>query len=86
MRAAPMLDWLLDDGRIVWLAVAVLGLEYALLRHRMADGAYVWTTLSGLGLMLALHAALTDRGLMVVAWLTAGFVAHCMEIRRRLQR
>ena len=22
---------------------------------------------------------------MVVVWLTAGFIAHCMEIRRRLQ-
>jgi hypothetical protein len=81
-----VVTWLLEHGRIVWIAVAVLGLEYVLLRNRVDDSSYVWTTLSGLGLMIALYAGLTGRGLLVVVALTAGFIAHCLEIRQRLRR
>lgn len=81
-----MIGWLLADGKVVWFAIAVLVVEYALLRDRIDDKTYLWTSLSGLALMVALYAAITERGLMVMIALTAGFVAHCLDIRGRLRR
>ncbi len=79
-----MIEWLLSEGRIVWLAIALLVAEYAFLRGRIADRTYLWTTLSGLALMLALYGALTGWDLLVMIALTAGFAAHCMDVRGRL--
>ncbi|MGY6710527.1 MAG: hypothetical protein ACXIVF_19565 [Rhizobiaceae bacterium] len=74
-----MLDWLLQDGRVVLLAMAILIIEMALVRifPRRHRAGFFANALAGLALLGALYAALNASGApIVLACLAAGLVAH----------
>ncbi|WP_420408769.1 hypothetical protein [Hoeflea sp.] len=85
-------DWVIafvGDGRIVLLALAVIGVEALLiavfLRRRARIGSLVLTMASGAGLLGALYAALTGASAgMIALWLVAALVAHAADMANRL--
>ncbi|GBF56849.1 hypothetical protein PbB2_00506 [Candidatus Phycosocius bacilliformis] len=82
---------LFQSGRAVDLALAVIGLEFAILAARGGrEGLMtrIITLVLALGpgacLMLALRAALTDSGLIwVILFLTLSLPLHLMDLQRR---
>lgn len=81
------------EGRIAFVALAVIGIEVALLlrlaasRRWLSRGAILANGLSGAFLLLALHAALTGAGSGRIAlWLGLSLVAHLGDVMARLRR
>lgn len=78
-----MTEWLLQDGWIVVVAMAILTGEIALARlvpeaHRSG---FMANALAGLALLGALYAALTERaGVIVLACLGVGLLAHVLYL------
>jgi hypothetical protein len=85
-----MIESLVTDGSVAWLAIAVLGLELVLLTVLARKGRslvpFVANALSGLFLILALRAALVGSAAMTIAALLGlGFLAHIIELVMRLR-
>lgn len=85
-----MIESLVMDGSVAWLAIAVLGLELVLLTVFARKGRslvpFVANALSGLFLILALRAALVGSGAFLIAGLLGlGFLAHLIELVMRLR-
>lgn len=74
-----MLDWLLQDGRVVLLAIAILVAEIAFFRlvPRAACAGFLANAVAGLALLGALYAALNSMAaIMIAACLGVGLIAH----------
>ena len=89
MSLRPIAD-LISSGAVVYMALAILAAEALalgiLMKHRVELLPWIANIASGASLMLALYSALTDRGPFAVGlWLTAGFIAHIIELTVRLR-
>jgi len=74
-----MLDWLIQDGRVVLLAIAILVGEIAFFRlvPRAARAGFLANAVAGLALLAALYAALNDMAaITIAAFLGVGLIAH----------
>ncbi len=74
-----MLDWLLQDGRVVLFAIAILVAEIAFFRlvpHATRAG-FLANAVAGLALLGALYAALNGMAAgIIAACLGVGLIAH----------
>lgn len=74
-----MLDWLLQDGRVVLLAIAILLAEIAFFRlvPLSLRAGFLANAVAGLALLGALFAALNGMAAgMIAACLGVGLIAH----------
>lgn len=82
-----MPHWLLEDGQVALVAMAVLSAEILLVVVvRRASARFLANGMAGLALLGALYCALSERGaLIVLACLALGLAAHLVWLSRELR-
>jgi hypothetical protein len=94
MSIDPIIAFFIRDALVARIAIAILGLElvYAVWFGVIRRGAAAarWRSLianavSGLAMLAALFVALTGAPpVLILVFLTAGFVAHLVDVKQRL--
>lgn len=92
MSPAAWIDTLAASGvlpmiALAALAVEVLGVFWFFGKRAQLRNSLLFNAMSGAALLMALHAALTGAGGMVIAaWLASSLAAHCADLWVRLRR
>jgi hypothetical protein len=94
MTADAIIAFFTDDGLVAAIAMAILGLElvyaiwFGLVRRGAASPRWrmlIPNAVSGIAMLAALWVALTGAPpLLILVFLTLGFVAHLVDLKMRL--
>jgi hypothetical protein len=92
MNPAAWIDALAVSGALplialAALAVEVIGVFWFFGNNPRLRNSLLFNAMSGAALLMALHAALTAGGGMIIAaWLASSLAAHCADLWVRLRR